>query len=337
MKKIISIVSIVLVVGLIAFFGVLIFKSSNVEAIEIVGDIQTIYFVDSSNEVNFNEAELKITYKDGTVKVKPLSTDLVDISFFSTSVENNGTMKISYKSQDIEVGYSVINKGLYYLSDKNVKTYDGSNITESNSGDLVAGVNANGEDITTSDEMIYFGDDGVCDYYYKDAVNGSSNWVLINGNNNSDYYYKIIGNTINVHLGEERVLNLSASYSKYGTLTLNCIEKQYADSLNDFAKTKTTMSFKYYEMKGNRTFNKVTVYCPETIRFAKNSKFSDSSLDIYLVVNYVNDSFMKTVYVKFNETMFNTANEFDTSIVTTNKKAKCHFNGVQFELSYRVY
>lgn len=337
MKKIISIVLIVLAVGLIAFFSVMVIKSSNVEAIEIVGEIQTIYFVDSSNEVNFNEAELKVTYKDGTVKVKPLSTKLVDVSFFSTSVENNGTMKISYKSKEIEVPYSVINKGLYYLSERITKNYDGTNVTESNSGDLVAGVNANGEDITTSDEMIYFGDDGVCDYYYKTDVNGSNNWVLINGNNNKDYY-KISGDTINVHLGEKRVLNLVANHPKQGAFTLDCVENKYAEGSNDFIKSKTSMSFSYYNMKGNRTFNTVSVYCPETIRFAKNSKFSDSSLDIYLVVNYVNDDFMKTVYVKFNETMFNTENEFNTSTVTsTKRKAKCHFNGVQFELAYTVY
>lgn len=338
MKKIISIVLIVLAVGLIAFFSVTLIKSSNVEAIEIVGEIQTIYFVDSTNDVNFNEAELKITYKDGTVKVKPLSAKLVDVSFFSTSVENNGTMKISYKSKEIDVGYSVISKGLYFLSGKTTKSYNGTTIDEINSGDLVAGVNANGVDITTSEEMIYFGDDGVCDYYYKANVNGSKNWVLINGYNNKDYYYKISGDTINVHLGEQRVLNMVANHPKQGSFTLDCVENKYAEGSNDFIKSKTSMSFSYYNMKGNRTFNTVSVYCPETISFAKNSKFSDSSLDIYLVVNYVNDSFMKTVYVKFNETMFNTENEFNTSTVTsTKRKAKCHFNGVQFELAYTVY
>lgn len=340
MKKIISIISIVLVIGVIVVFGVLVSKSANVEAIEIVGEVQTIYFVNSTNDVNFNDAELKITYKNGNVKVKKLTKDLVDVNFFSTSVENNGTMKISYKSKDIDIGYSVISKGLYYLSEKNTQTYTGKRITESNSGTLVAGVNDNGEDITTSEEMIYFGDDGVCDYYYKTTVDGRSNWVLINGNNNSDYYYKITGNLINVHLGEQRVLNLSANYSKYGNLSLNCVEKEYAENSTDFIKSKTAMNFTYYEMKGNRTFtaSDVSIYSNYDIEFDKGSKFSDSTYDIYLKVNYKNDYFLKTVYVKFNETMFNTENEFNTSSVTENDRvAKCHFNGVQFEFAYKVY
>ena len=72
MKKIISIIAVCLIVAGLVIAGVFIFKTSNVQSIEIVGDIQTLYFVDSATDVNFNDAELKITYKNGSVKMKKL-------------------------------------------------------------------------------------------------------------------------------------------------------------------------------------------------------------------------------------------------------------------------
>ena len=98
MKKFISILSACLLAGLVAFLGITLFRTSNVESIEIVGQVQTIYFVGSTNDVNFNNADLKITYADGSVKLKKLDKKLVRVNNFSTSVQNNGIMKITYNS-----------------------------------------------------------------------------------------------------------------------------------------------------------------------------------------------------------------------------------------------
>ena len=108
MKKIISIIVVCLIVVGIVVAGVFLFKTSNVQSIEIVGDVQTIYFVGSTNDVNFNDAKLKITYNNGSVKIKKLDKDLVRVTNFSTSIENKGLMKISYKTQSLDIGYSVI-------------------------------------------------------------------------------------------------------------------------------------------------------------------------------------------------------------------------------------
>ena len=63
MKKIMPIISVFLVAGLITFLGFMIFRTSNIESVEIVGDIQTVYFVDSTNTVNFNESKLHTSRK----------------------------------------------------------------------------------------------------------------------------------------------------------------------------------------------------------------------------------------------------------------------------------
>lgn len=338
MKKFISILSACLLAGVIAFLGIALFKTSNVKSIEIVGQVQTIYFVGSTNDVNFNNAELKITYADGSVKLKKLDKKLVRVNNFSTSVQNNGIMKITYKSQTIDVGYSVVCKGMYYLSEKITETYNGTNITQNTSGKLVAGLNTSNVDITTSTEMIYFGDNGVCDYYSRSS--STATWYADNGYYDKSFYYKITGDTINVHLGEDVVYNLIAKVSADGKLSLTSVQKEHVNEVSEFLKKKTTRDFEYYEMKGNRTISasNISVYCSNPpIRFAKNSSFKDSSLKLYLKLTYSNDSFLKTVYVRFTESMFG-ENEFSTAVVTpSTTRARCYYNGIRFYFEYSVY
>ena len=189
MKKIISIITVCLIIAGIVVAGVFLFKTSNVQSIEIVGDVQTIYFVGSTTDVNFNNAELKITYKNGSVKLKKLDKNLVEVANFSTSVENKGLMKISYKSKTLDVGYSVICRGMYYLSEKNEDIFNGSDVISNNSGLLIAGVDKNGNDNTTSTELIYFGENGVCDYYSRET--STSEWYADIGYYNDKFYYNI--------------------------------------------------------------------------------------------------------------------------------------------------
>ena len=338
MKKIIPIIFSILAVGLIVFVAVMLFRTSNIDSVEIVGDIQTIYFVDSTNTANFNDASLKITYSDGSVKIKKLSYKNVSVKNFSTAVANNGVMKITYKSKTIDVGYSVVWTGMYYLTEKTNYTFNGSSISKSTSGPYVAGVNDSNQDKTTSLEMIYFNDDGTCDYYSRTSSSGT--WYMDDSYYDKSFYYKIEGNTINAHLGDEKVYSLKAKVSSNGEMTLQSTENSYVSNEDvTFIKTITERNFDHYEMKGNRTIERgdIEVYCSSTISFSQGSKFNDSNLNIYLKVNYKNDNFLKNVYVRFNETMFISDKEFSTSVKTiTSTSARCFYDGVYFELIYKV-
>lgn len=336
MKKIIPIISVFLVACLITYLGFLIFRTSNIESVEIVGDVQTVYFVDSTNTVNFNDANLKVTYKDGSVKLKKLSYDLVSVKNFTTSVANNGTMKITYKSKTLDMSYSVIWTGLYFLSEKTSHTYSGGEkITSTKSGPYVAGVTETNQDKTTSIEMIYFDEKGFCDYYTR--TSSTATWYMDDGEFNKSFYYKIEGNSIKAYLGENRTYVLQTNVTNDGELTLISTEKNYVENQDvSFLKSSVDRTFEHYEMKGNRTLEKgdIEVYCSSPIVFDKNSKFSDSDLKIYLNVTYKNDSFLKNVYVRFTESMLQS---FSTEVVTpSGTSATCVYNGVYFELIYSV-
>ena len=347
MKKIIPIISVFLVACLITYLGFLIFRTSNIESVEIVGDVQTIYFVDSTNTVNFNDANLKVTYKDGSVKLKKLSYDLVSVKNFTTSVANNGIMKITYKSKTLDVNYSVIWTGLYFLSEKTSHSYSGGEkITSTRSGPYVAGVTETNQDKTTSIEMIYFDEKGYCDYYTR--TSSTAAWYMDDGDEklNKAFYYTIEGSSIKAYLGENRTYELQAKVTNDGELTLVTTENNYVDNQNvSFLKSSVDRTFEHYEMKGNRTlgtedievyYNSKKVDIDSPVVFNKNSTFADSNLDIYLKVNYKNDSFLKNVYVRFTESMF-TGLGISTVVVTpSSTSAPCVYNGVNFDLIYKV-
>lgn len=340
MKKIIPIISVFLVVCVVGFFSMLLFRTSNIVSVEIVDDsnLQTIYFVDSTNTVNFNDSNLKVTYKDGSVKLKKLAYDKVSVKNFTTSVENDGIMKITYKSKTIDVDYTVVCTGLYYLTEKEEFAYNGSTVSSKKSGPFVAGVTETNKDKTTTIEMIYFNKDGSCDYYYRNSSTGI--WYMEDGYYNKSYYYTIEKDTIKVFLGEDRVYNLKAQVTNDGDLTLVSTENNYVENQDvNFLKSSVNRTFKHYEMKGNRIIEKsdIQVYCGTPITFKKDTKFSDSEFDIYLKVNYKNDTFLKNVYVRFNEGMFISDKEFTTAVVTpTVTSARCFYDGVYFELNYSV-
>ena len=61
MKKLISIFLISLCVVGVGVLGFFIFRSKNIDSIEIVGDMQTVYFVNETTDFNFNKAKLKVS------------------------------------------------------------------------------------------------------------------------------------------------------------------------------------------------------------------------------------------------------------------------------------
>jgi len=278
-----------------------------------------------------------VTYKDGSVKLKKLSYKNVSVKNFSTAVANDGVMKITYKSKTIDVGYSVVWTGLYYLTEKTNYSFNGTSVSKSTSGPYVAGINSSNQDKTTSTEMIYFNSDGSCDYYSRSS--STATWFMDDGYYNKSFYYIIEGNEIKVHLGEDKLYSLKAKVSNDGELTLVSTENTLVTSGDvSFIKNITERTFDHYEMKGNRTLERgdIEIY-PSTVSFTKGSKFSDNNTSIYLKVTYKNDNFLKNVNVNFCESMFISDKEFSTSVKTpTSTSARCFYDGVYFELIYKV-
>lgn len=199
MKKLISIVLVLAVIGGFVFLGIYLFGTGNIDSIEIVGNMQTVYFVGSTTNANFEDAELKVKYKDGSVQMKKLSKNIVAVNNFSTSVVNDGKMKILYKTKSVDVPYSVMWTGLYYLESQTQYSYNGSSVSKSTQGPYVAGINSSNQDKTTAKEMIYFYKDGACDYYSRTSSTGT--WYLDDGHADSTFYYEVEGDTIIAHLG----------------------------------------------------------------------------------------------------------------------------------------
>ena len=154
------------------------------------------------------------------------------------------------------------------------------------------------------------------------------------------------GSCIKAYLGENRTYDLQAKVTNDGELTLVTTENNYVDSQNvNFLKSSVDRTFEHYEMKGNRTFGTgdIEVYCgsqkidkDSPVVLSKNSTFAENNLDLYLKVNYKNDSFLKNVYVRFNESMFNGYGVSTVVLIPSGIAADCTYDSVYFELIYSV-
>ena len=339
MKRIISILLIVLCVAGLGVCGYFIFRKNNVESIEVVGNMQTIYFVNETTDVKFNDSKLKVTYKDGTSKLFDLSYDLVKVKNFSTSVVNDGIMKLIYKSHTIDVKYQVVYSGLYYLKTIEESSVVGSTVNSS-SNNYIAGLNeSTGADKTTAVEMIYFYNDGLCDYYTR--TSSTASWYVDDGHCDATFNYSILGNKIIVNLGAEKKYEITASFSSEGVLSLNNVECEYFDDNHtDFLKSKTERTFAFYEMKTERVIDTVSVngydkYNP--VQFEVSDTYETSGNKLFLKVTYKNDNFLKTVYVRFNTSMLAEKQGFNTAMVTTSAlPARAFYKSIGFTILYKV-
>ena len=122
MKKVISIILVIACIAGLGFLGYVVFRSKNIVSAHIDGQMQTLYLVNETTTPDFEDAKLKVTYKNGTAKYIDLKSKSVKINDFSTSIQTHGVMKITYKSQTIEVPYNVIKRGLYYMKSHQMKT-----------------------------------------------------------------------------------------------------------------------------------------------------------------------------------------------------------------------
>ena len=186
--------------------------------------------------------------------------------------------------------------------------------------------------------MIYFYNDGACDYYTRE--NSSAAWYVNDGHNDTNYNYTVVGNTLKVSLGSEKQYDIKANFSELGELTLLSDECEYFDdNYKDFLKSKVSRTFAYYEMKKERAIDNVSVSNYSDVNpviFEINETYETSDNQINLKVTYKNDNFLKTVYVRFNTTMLNNKQGFNTSSIYSLAQARGYYKSTPFVIYYKV-
>ena len=303
MKKFIMIfLSVVCIAGVVAL-GWLIFNSKSIASIEIEGQIQTLYV--AGQDIDFEDAKLKVTYKNGNVKYVNMTNKSVQISQFSTSLKTHGKMKIAYKSQILYVEYDVINAGMYYVSAEQSyfagetpplpTTYDSK----------------------SSEMFLYIRLNGELDYYYLDD---SGRYCMFDGSYDKSYKYEIDGDTLNAYLGsDDYKVSIKAHYSSDGNVEYK-FTKVYRDN-NNLEISRNVKTFSYYEMKSedHRTIAHSSIDLSRTagvvgnvVSFGRNETIESSGKIMFLFVSFKNDHFMHAVYVHICDEMI-TNYSLDTS------------------------
>lgn len=303
MKKFIMIfLSVVCIAGVVAL-GWLIFNSKSIASIEIEGQIQTLYV--AGQDIDFEDAKLKVTYKNGNVKYVNMTNKSVKISRFSTSLQTHGKMKIAYKSQMLYLDYDVIKAGMYYVSNSQSFYADGST-----SDPLTY-------DAKSAELLLYIRDNGELDHYYLD---GSGRYCMHDGSYDKSYKYEIVGDSLNAYLGsEDNIISIKADYSTDGSVAYKYTKvNTNSEGLNISKNVKT---FSYYEMKSEeyRTITNSDVDLSRTsgvvgnvVTFSRNTTIKSANKTMFLLVAYDNDHFMHAVFVHICDEMI-TNNSLDTS------------------------
>ena len=284
MKKFLIIVLIIAFLGGVGFLGFLIFRSKNIVNVELEGQIQTLYFASAETvSPNFQDAKIKVTYRNGDVKYVDPNKTSVKINDFSTSIERHGTMKITYKSGTLSVDYNVIKKGMYYLRSEQV--------LRSGESDKNPQKHIN-ENIVNSDIIFYIGDEGKFQFFKKDSVTGR--WILNDSKYNENYSYSIVGDTLSVNFvldnGNQETYKIKAEY-KNGEIIPTSVNTFFGD--NGVETMKIIREFKNYgaPILENNNPIKVThdaktkvVNRTECIVLKKNS--SIDKYEIYLNIEF---------------------------------------------------
>ena len=315
MKKFILIfLSVICVAGVVAL-GWLIFNSKSIASIEIDGQIQTLYI--AGQDIDFEGAKLKVTYKNGNVKFVNMTNKSVKINQFSTSLKTHGKMKITYKSQVLDVEYDVIQAGMYYVSAE--QSY-------------FAGETAplpTTYDAKSAEMLLYIRDNGELDYYYLD---GSGRYCMHDGSYDKSYKYEIVGDTLNAYLGSDSyVVPIQADYSSDGNVEYKST-KVYKDDIG-LEISRNVKTFSYYEMKSEnyRTIINSNVDLSRTagvvgnvVNFGRNQTIKTSGKIMFLFVAYHNDHFMHAVYVHICDEMISN-NSLDTSVPVESDTMYIHY------------
>lgn len=327
MKKVLIIFLVLICTCGIGYIGYVIFNSKNIDSVELVGNIQTLYVV--GDEIDYEDAKLKVTYKNGTMKYVDLDSKNVEVTYFSTSVETHAKMNILYKSAVIPVEYNVIQTGAYYLKSYK-KVY-----LNSSSG---ASTTKNNYTLSNTKEMIYIGSGGICYYYTKN----SGSWKMIDGNYNSSLNWTIIADKLTVNLPSS-TYEIKAEYLENGKM--NLISETY-DNISGtelIRSTEEKIFDRTDEMKVNQTASKVKV--AENLlndgiaNYNIGQAINESNPQVFLEVTYLQYSAghqFRKVYVQVEPSMivnnFSTSNKNSTGTYAT--LAYAGFNNI--ELYYKV-
>ena len=318
MKKFILIfLSVVCMAGVVAL-GYLIFNAKSIASIEIEGQIQTIYL--AGQDIDFEDAKLKVTYKNGNVKFVDMKSKNVEVTQFSTSLKTHGKMKISYKSQILEVEYDVLESGMYYLSSEQSFYADGT----------VSRPIAY-PDVKSSPKLMSLRTNGEVDYYYID--NGRYN--LHDGSYDKSYRYDIVGDSINIYLGStENLVSIKAHYESTGN-----VEYKFTRFTTDgqgLNISKNVKTYKHYAQMKSDNYRQIESAVVDTSRVANENKDRDciifergdtlvsSGYEMFLIVNYKNDDFLYSVCVHICDGMI-VNNSFDTSLYTSLDTMYIHY------------
>ena len=324
MKKARVIVLSILCLCGVGYLGYLIFRAKNIEKIELSGSMQTLYIV--GDDIDFEDAKLKVTFKNGDIRMVDITDENVDISLFSTSLETSSTMKLTYKGYTLEIDYNVVSDGLYYLRQHTIDNIDDTNDFSKSY------IN------TSSKFLVHLKEDGICDYYYKDAYN---QYFMHDGFYDRSYNYKIEGDVIKLDLNGD-VYNLEA-YVQSGDMYLKTTKSTVIDG---WEVEKDTKFFKHDDefltgrnkMK-NRIANNQRNVIDSTPVFRIGETIKSSEKSIYLKVVFFDD-FMTTVYIHLADGNFyydnSSKSELDTSKPTAATKAYGQWHELDIELNYVV-
>ena len=302
MKKVIVIFLVVLCSCGIGYLGYLIFRSKNIDTVELVGNMQTLYVI--GDEIDFEDAKLKVTYKNGNIRMIDLDSSTVEVTYFTTSVETHAKMNIIYKSAVIPVEFNVIQKGAYYL-----KNYSLVSVASANTS------NKTNEAYTVSNtkEMIYIDAGGICKYYTK-SVNG---WTMVDGNYNSNLRYSISADTLSVNLGKTNY-DIKVEYLDSGKMNL-ISNKLTKISNTELINSHETRVFEHSdEMKTTQSVGSVQVannlLTNSTANYKVGQSISEATTPVYLKVTYMQYNSghqFRTIYVQVESSMI--SRNFSTS------------------------
>ncbi len=302
MKKFIVIFLIILCSCGVGYLGYVIFRSKNIDTVELVGNMQTLYVV--GDEIDFEDAKLKVTYKNGNIRMVDLDSSTVEVTYFSTSVETHAEMNILYKSVVIPVKYNVIQKGAYYL-----KNYKMVSVASPNTS------NTNTESYTVSNttEMIYIDSNGMCKYYTRSA----GRWTMIDGNYNSSLRYTITADTLSINLSKTSY-KIKAEYLESGKMNL-ISEKITKIGNTELINSHETRIFQHTdEMKTTQTVGNIQVATEllndGTASYRVGQSISECSTPVYLkaiYLQYNQGHQFRTIYIQVESSMV--SRNFSTS------------------------
>ena len=332
MKKFIVIFLIILCSCGIGYVGYLIFNSKNVDTVELVGNVQTLYIV--GDEFDYEDAKLKVTYKNGNIKMINLNSKNVKIDYFTTSVETHGKMAIKYKAEILELEYNVIQKGAYFVNFHETKTL--------NSSLQLDAPDPESYDINSTKEMIYISNGGVLSYY-KRLSNGK--WSLADGKYDSRYSYAIQGDTLTATINNEK-FEMKAKYLESGDIVLENTKLQTIEGTNLVTKQDKRVYEFTPEVKSTQSIDGAEICYSivdssvKAVEFERGESFNDASQEFYIKVTYLQysiDSQFRTVYVDISNNMVKTSYSTASPISKENQRTvQIVYEGRSIQLNYYV-